>query len=88
MQASSWPETARSYAGHIEDYLVPHIGPVLLSELRRSRVRAMFAQIAVAEGMAWRPVSSADVTDADLLQHSAEPPAARPAASARLGPTR
>ena len=52
-------ETVRSYAGHIEDYLVPHIGPVLLSELRRSRVQAMFAQIAVAEGMAGRPVSSA-----------------------------
>jgi len=33
--------------------------PVLLSELRRPRGQAMFVQIALAEGMAGRPVSSA-----------------------------
>ena len=53
------PETARSYAGHIEDYLVPHLGQVLLVELSRSRVQVMFIQIAVAEGMAGHSISAA-----------------------------
>ncbi|MBS2534222.1 site-specific integrase [Catenulispora sp. NF23] len=52
-------ETARSYGGHIDDYLVPYLGQVLLAELNRSRVQAMFTQIAVAEGMTGRPVSAA-----------------------------
>jgi hypothetical protein len=33
------PETVRSYNGHIEDYLVPHLGRVLLADLPRSRVQ-------------------------------------------------
>lgn len=43
----------------IEDYLVPHLGDVLLADLSRWRAQAMFTQIAVAEGMAGRPVSAA-----------------------------
>lgn len=53
------PETVRSYAGHVEDYLAPHLGQVLLVELNRGRVQMMFTQIAVAEGMAGRPISAA-----------------------------
>lgn len=53
------PETVRSYGGHIEDYFIPHVGPVLLAELSRSRVQAMFTQIAVTDGMAGRPVKAA-----------------------------
>ncbi|MEY9860107.1 hypothetical protein ABH935_005743 [Catenulispora sp. GAS73] len=43
----------------MEDYLAPHLGQVLLVELNRGRVQAMFTQIAVAEGMAGRPISAA-----------------------------
>ena len=52
-------ETVRSYAGHIEGYLVPHLGGVLLADLTRSRVQAMFTQVAVAEGMAGKAISTA-----------------------------
>lgn len=52
-------ETVRSYGGHIEDYLVPHLGKVLLADLQRSRVQAMFIQIAVAEGMVGKLISAA-----------------------------
>jgi hypothetical protein len=52
------PETVRSYAGHIEDYLVPHLGTMLLADLGRSRVQAMFVHISVAEGMAGRPIGA------------------------------
>lgn len=40
------PSTARTYAGHIENYLRPHLGHLRLDKLRPVHVQAMFAAIA------------------------------------------
>lgn len=53
------PNTARSYAGHVDLYLKPHLGAVPLDRLRVGHVAAMFEAIAAGNGDRERPVGPA-----------------------------
>lgn len=50
------PTTARSYRGHLDHYLIPHLGHVRLTELRPHHIDRMFAAIRKANVDAERPV--------------------------------
>jgi integrase len=46
--------TRRSYAQHVSDYLVPHLGRIEIGQLRRAHVEAMFAAIGLKAATAQR----------------------------------
>jgi integrase len=52
------PGTLRSYRGHLDLYLIPHLGALRLTDLRAHHVSAMLAAIRTAPGRA-RPMSAA-----------------------------
>jgi integrase len=55
------PTTARSYAQHIDDYLVPHLGHHRLNELRPHHVRRMLAALVEGNAERARPLGPSSV---------------------------
>lgn len=55
--------TRRSYRQHVEDYLVPHLGRIELSALRRAHVEAMFVAIDEASGTDRRTMGGDQAAD-------------------------
>lgn len=50
------PSTARSYRGHLDRYLLPHLGPLRLTDLRASHVEGMFREVRKETANHPRPV--------------------------------
>jgi integrase len=53
------PSTRASYESHVRLYLVPHLGQVLLADLRHEHIEAMYARIEGGNDARARPVSPA-----------------------------
>lgn len=53
------PSTHASYSTHIRLYLVPHLGSLVLTELRPEHIERMYEQIEAANGERARQVSTA-----------------------------
>jgi hypothetical protein len=59
LRVSLRPSTARSYAAHVCDYLVPYLGGIPLAALTPGDVQAMFTAVTRDETVLGRPVSTA-----------------------------
>ncbi|MCW2784995.1 MAG: Integrase [Marmoricola sp.] len=53
------PSTRASYESHVRLYLVPHLGQVVLGDLRPEHIEEMYARIESGNGARTRPVSTA-----------------------------
>lgn len=53
------PATHASYSSHVRLYLVPYLGPIVLTELTPQDIEQMYAQIEAGNSQRDRPVSTA-----------------------------
>ncbi|MHB1740000.1 MAG: tyrosine-type recombinase/integrase [Actinomycetes bacterium] len=71
------PSTRASYTGHVNTYLVPHLGHHRLDRLRPEHVEEMFAAIIEGNGARRRPVGPATLRRVHATLNSALSAAAR-----------
>lgn len=56
------PSTYTSYAGHVRMYLVPHLGTVLLVDLRAEQIEEMYRRVMAETVTSPRPISVTTLT--------------------------